>query len=119
MLICSKKVQSRVDKLRIENVILDKIIGPYCSEVKNLGVIINNNLNWDSHVNKVTKLVYSRIGSLRIVGKFLPVSIKKIAIESLVFSHFDYCDVVYNDLNLELVKRLQRTQNACIRLFTI
>ena len=37
-------------------------------------------------------------------------------VQSLVFPHFDYCDIVYgNGLSAELSTRLQRAQNSCIR----
>ena len=38
-----------------------------------------------------------------------------LSLVALVIPHFDYCDVVYNDASPDLIKKLQRAHNACVR----
>lgn len=47
--------------------------------------------------------------------RFLPFHIKLLLVKTLVFSHFNYCNAVINDMTLELSNRLQRSQNYCVR----
>ena len=34
-------------------------------------------------------------------------------------SHFDYCDILYNDISVELLQKLQRVHNVCFRFIFI
>ena len=42
------------------------------SVAKSLGVLIDNNLNWSSHVDKLTKKVASGIGALKRIRHLVP-----------------------------------------------
>jgi hypothetical protein len=46
---------------------------------------------------------------------FIPMELKPKLIQSLVFPHFFYCDLVYQDLSQKLKLKLQKLQNACVR----
>ena len=46
---------------------------------------------------------------------FLMGESKKLLCESLVLSHFNYCDAVYINLNISLQHKIQRIQNLCLR----
>ena len=88
---------------------------PLCNSVNNLGVYLNNNLTWTEHVVEIYKKVYSSIHSLRCQERFLTASIKMQMVNSLIIPHFDYGDIVYQDLSQELAIKLQRAQNASLR----
>ena len=95
--------------------ILDNTEIPICNSVNNLGLCINNNLTWLEHVVKICNKVYSSIHSLRCLGSFLTPSIKIQLVNSLIMPHFDYADIVYQDLSQDLASKLQRAQNASVR----
>ena len=40
---------------------------------------------------------------------------KKLLCESIVLSHFNYCDAVYINLDTSLQNKIQRIQNICLR----
>ena len=44
------------------------------------------------------------------IGRLL----RQAPVQNLVLPHFDYCDIVYSDLNVDLPQRLQRVHNACL-----
>jgi hypothetical protein len=92
----------------------DKVLS-YSQSVKYLGVDINQTLTWNQQVDGVIRKVVSSLHSIRRNCYMLPITIKKRLITSLVFPHFDYGSLVYNDLFETLNIRLQRLQNACVR----
>ena len=52
-------------KSRINYSPLDSIVPSFCTQLNILGVMFNSNLNWDSHVNMITKTASRRIHVLR------------------------------------------------------
>ena len=86
--------------------------------VRNLGVIFDNTMNMESHVNKICQTAYIH---LRNISKIRPY-ITKDACESLVHafitSRLDSVNAVLYGLPKFLIKKLQRVQNFSARLIT-
>ena len=53
--------------------------------------------------------------SLKRLKNSLPPELKRILVQTLVMSHFDYCDILLTDLAENLSDKLQRVHNMCIR----
>ena len=87
----------------------------YATEVKNLGVIMNQTLDWGEHVAKVQSKVYATLASLRFHRRSLPFNLKVQLIKSLVIPHFDYASIVYMHVDKTRGLDLQIAHNACIR----
>lgn len=83
--------------------------------VKSLGLTLDSTLSWQPHVRLTIKKVSSIMHNLRRNLDFLPVSIRKILVQSLVFPILEYSSVAFMDLSDTLNTKLQRTQNACVR----
>ena len=83
--------------------------------VRNLGLIMDNTLTWSSHVHSTIQKVSSTIYQLRRNLDFLPLKIRKILVQSLVFPILEYSSPAMNDVSKTLNLKLQRTQNACVR----
>ena len=115
MLICSNYIHKGLKECAIPSLILNSIPIPWFNSVRNLGLVINNTLTWDDHVNKIFRKIFFVLHLLKRIKRFLPITVRKLLIESLVYPHFDYCDVVYNDLSAKLSSKLQIAQNTCIR----
>ncbi|XP_043470936.1 uncharacterized protein LOC122504103 [Leptopilina heterotoma] len=88
---------------------------PFVDLVKNLGVIFTPTLSWDKQVGKMCKSVYATLSQFKTNKKALTVELKTKLVTSLVFPHFDYCCVVYNDMTEELNYKLEKLLNSCIR----
>jgi hypothetical protein len=88
---------------------------PLNDSVKNIGLSINANLQWSQQVTNICKKVYMSLQNLRRLGYFLPPSLKAQLVKSLIMPHFDYGDIIYQDLSGELTLKLQRAQNAAVR----
>lgn len=99
----------------LPNVIINEEIIEYSSSVKNLGVTLDKNVNWNQQVTQISKKVFSILHSLKSLNNFLTRELKTKLINTLVMPHFDYCDSLLTDLTEHLNQRLQRAHNACIR----
>ena len=91
---------------------------PYSDTVTSLGVTLDSKLNWEPHLDSLTKKFNKVIYSLRFFRKFTTESLRKRLAEALLFPHLDYCSVVYLDASTEQKARLQRLQNTCVRYVT-
>jgi hypothetical protein len=80
-----------------------------------LGLHMTNDLTWTAHVKHVCQRTYAALHSLNRLKNFLPTKLKTMLVQCLIIPHFDYCDLVYNDLKEDLSIRLQRAQNSCVR----
>ena len=95
-------------------VLQDKQI-PFCSTVRNLGVIFDEHLSWDPHVTSVCQKVFSILNMLNRFRTLFTTTLKQRLVEALLLPHLDYCDVVYSSINAKLVSKLQKAQNASVR----
>lgn len=96
-------------------VIFDGISLPYCASLKNLGLHIKSNLSWELQVSEISRKIHASMHGLKRLQNFLPYSTKVTLVNSLLLPIIDYADVCYPDLTEELLDRLERLLNLCIR----
>lgn len=92
----------------------DTII-PFSQTVTNLGVTFDARLSWVSHIKEVSRKFYAALHSIIRLKRFLPRSAKITLVNSLLIPIIDYADVAYLDLSEELLNKLDRLLNTCIR----
>ena len=109
------KLLAKLNYNTIHNLTLNGKIIPFQNSVRNLGLHMTNDLSWTGHVKHLCNKTYASLHSLNRLKNFLPTKLKTMLVQSLIMPHFDYCDVVYNDLTEDLSIRLQRAQNSCVR----
>lgn len=86
------------------------------SHSKNLGLILDDKLNFEKHVNKVVGLSFLKLKMLNKLKYSLDAETKLKLIHSLVYPHLDYClPVYYNYLTQSNKNKLQKIQNAGMR----
>ena len=83
--------------------------------MKSLGVYIDEDLTWHSHIHKLCKKIASAIGAIKRVKPFVPQSTLLNIYNSLVQSHFDYCSLVWGNCGKTLSNKLQ---NRAARVVT-
>lgn len=89
---------------------------PYRESVRNLGVVMDNDLRFRGHVNTLLGRAYMSLKMLYPHRRSLPRDIKIMLCDSIVLSHFNYCDTVYGPcLDNADVRRIQKAQNSCLR----
>ena len=85
------------------------------STSKSLGVLIDANLTWGSHIEKLAKKVASGIAAIKRVRKFISPATLHLIYKALIQLHFDYCNVVWGNRGVKLADKLQKLQNHASR----
>lgn len=110
-----KKYRNEVKRniqISVENEIIESV-----NETKNLGVIIDEDLRFNTHVNKLTQKAYNALKLIYGNRHYLPQKTKIILCESLILSSLNFADSVYGPSLTSLYKRkIQKIQNSCLRL---
>jgi hypothetical protein len=83
--------------------------------VFNLGITMDQTLSWSPHIAEVSQRIFRSLHSLRRLQNFLPLRTKLTLTQSLLLPLLDYGDIAFLDLNEELLDKLERLQNVCIR----
>jgi len=85
-------------------------------EVKNLGVIFDQNLSWDAHVSHVSRNCTGTLAGLAQVRHLIPDGIITTLVTALVLSHVRYCISVYGNGSKNNMKKIQRILNFGARV---
>ena len=88
------------------------------TKTKSLGVIIDENLNWQTHIDYTCKKALKGLGILRRVRDLTPASTLNDIYSSIIQPHFDYCSTVWDCCNKGSKDKLQRLQNRAARIIT-
>jgi len=91
---------------------------PCVADATYLGAVIDKNLTWANHIDKVISKVSSRIGVLRKMKNIVPHDTLKHLYNALVLPHFDYADLIYGMGYKTDLDRLQKVQTRAARLLT-
>ncbi|KAK3528007.1 hypothetical protein QTP86_013117 [Hemibagrus guttatus] len=83
---------------------------------RNLGVTMDNQLSFSSHVTNVTRSCRFLLYNIRRIRPFLSTQATQVLVQSLVISRLDYCNSLLAGLPLNAICPLQMIQNAAARL---
>ncbi|KAK3513671.1 hypothetical protein QTP70_028792, partial [Hemibagrus guttatus] len=83
---------------------------------RNLGVTMDNQLSFSSHVTNVTRSCQFLLYNIRRIRPFLSTQATQVLVQSLVISRLDYCNSLLAGLPLNAIRPLQMIQNAAARL---
>ena len=100
-------------ELSIDNIPIKQV-----STTKSLGILIDNNMAWHSHIDKLSKKIASGIGAIKRIRPFVSPEILHYIYNALVQPHFDYCSIVWGNCGKTLSERLQKLQNRAARILT-
>ena len=84
--------------------------------VKNLGVIFDQDLNFQSQISAVIKSCNYALYNLRPIKPFLPFKLFVSIVHQEIISKVDYCNALYLQLPKKQLQRLQLVINRCVRL---
>ena len=88
----------------------------FVHSAKNLGVILDDELNFKEQVTKVAKSGFLSIRKLTKIKAFLTFDQLRTSVSALVFSNIDYCNSLYFGIHATLLMKLQYVQNSAARL---
>ena len=109
----SKKLKSlSMVTLNIKNKEQDNV-----SSYKYLGVVINETLTWDNHVEYIRSKINKKLGLLKRIKSYLLLSAWITFFNSFILPLFDYGNLVWSDRgNSTLMSELQVLQNNAARI---
>ena len=85
-------------------------------ECKHLGVIVDENLTWQKHINSLQKKASSGLFMLKSIRNIVNEQVLKIVYNSLIMSHLNYCDVIWANCGVTNQNILQKIQNRAARI---
>lgn len=97
-------------------VVLDDLLVEQVHETIVLGVKLDENLNWASHISYISKKANQRLHVLRKLKPFLSPNQLHTVYLTHIRSLFDYCSPVFVGIGKGLDKKLQRIANRAHRM---
>ena len=116
MLIGSKRHRQKFDSKFPLNLIGSKLSPT--PTARNLGVIFDQDFNFQNHINGVVKNCFYHMRDLRRIRKHLDIDTATALANALVSSRIDYCNSLLYSLPNIHVQKLQQVQNALARVVT-
>lgn len=101
-----KKIKIIIDGVELQNV----------AEYKYLGIIIDECLNYNSHINMIKQKVSFRLYTLRKIRWLLNEQNSLTIYRGMIMPYFDIGDIYYNSAINEHLKGLQSLQNNALKL---
>ena len=88
----------------------------FSTEVKNVGVWLDKNLEMDKHINHITSHCYKILKDIGRIRKCLTQNHLERLVHAVISSRLDYCNCLFMNLNRENIFKIQKVQNAAARL---
>ena len=86
------------------------------SQVTYLGCVLDETMSGESMALKIINKINGKLKFLYRKNKFLTSDLRRLLCNAIIQPHFDYaCSAWYPNLSEKLKKKLQTTQNKCIR----
>lgn len=113
----SSIVRNRViNELNVHGICIENDNIEFVNEFKYLGVMLDQYLNFDKHVNYIAKKVGKKIGVLSRLSAFIsPVTCAHLY-KSLIAPHFEYCSTIMWQMDKKNIAILQKLQNKAMRV---
>ncbi len=88
------------------------------NQVRNLGVILETDLSFSSHVKAVTKSAYYHLKNIARIRCFVSSHDLEKLVHVFITSRVDYCNGLLTGLPKKTIRQLQLIQNAAARILT-
>ena len=111
MIFATRSPNTTIYNAMINNDFADDIVKP-STVMKNLGVIFDSGLSFESEVNNVVKNVFIIYEILVAFGIILILKPMKLLMQCMIMSQIDRSSFLYANLLLYLIDRLQKIQNT-------
>ena len=89
-----------------------------CKSVKILGVTLDQDLTWDTHISTVVRRCNSILSSLYKIRHHFTPDVLKLLVQAHVFPHILYCIAVWGGAAQTHLDRVQKTLNFAARVVT-
>ena len=82
------------------------------SNQKLLGVYIDENLRWTTHIEYLCKTVSSKISLLRQLSEYVPIHVQKQFYQSYILPLLDYGSVTWGSASTAKISKTSKTSSA-------
>ena len=113
LIMAPPSVQSQIV---IRGIFIGKDCIRFVDSAKNLGIILDSILSFESQIHKVVKVCFAMLRKLHQIKVYLSKDDLQELVCSLIFSQIDYCNSLYNGVNCTLMQKLQHIQNCSAKL---
>uniref|UniRef100_A0A3Q3RNJ0 Reverse transcriptase domain-containing protein n=1 Tax=Mastacembelus armatus TaxID=205130 RepID=A0A3Q3RNJ0_9TELE len=97
---------------------LESLSLKFKNQVRNLGIIMDSDLNFNSHIKSITLSAFYHLRNItRIKGIMSKPDLERL-IHAFISSRLDYCNGLFTGLSKRAVRQLQYIQNAAARVLT-
>ena len=86
------------------------------SQVKLLGIEIDNKLNFEHHINYTCKLPTNQLNALIRLKRFLVFQERKVLVNSFIISNFNYCTLVWMFASSKCLTKIENLHKRELRL---
>ena len=100
------------------NIFIDDIAIIEKQETKFLGVLIDSNLSWNSHICNICMLASRSIGILYKLKFYLSQKSLFMIYNSFILSYISYCNIVWGNSNKLNIDKIFRLQKKALRICT-
>ena len=107
---------SIMSSIHIHGTFLDEGCIRFVGCAKNMGVWLDELLDFKSHIKKVVASCFKVLREISKIKSFLPRECLNTLVTSLVISKLDYCNALFYKIGSSEINMLQAVQNAAIRL---
>ncbi len=88
------------------------------SSVRNLGVLFDSNLSFDSHISNICKTAFFIFKNISKLRPMLSMSNVEMLIHAFITSRLDYSNALLGGCSARLINKLQMVQNAAAKVLT-
>ena len=114
MILCSKQKISSLSSNLVININSDFIENVHVQKL--LGIDIDENLNWNEHVNRICKIISSKISLLYKLKVYLPTHVRQLFYNSYILPYIDYCSTVWGCVSKHDCDRIIKLQKRAARI---
>ena len=116
MLICSRQKRAHLREQTISVSVGNEIVNQV-EDLKYLGVTIDQNINFNDHVDNVCKKLRRALGILRRAAPFVDQNTRVTIYNTLLLPHFNYCSTIWGSgITQRNLDKLQLIQNCAMRI---
>ena len=103
----------------LESVVVGDFPVSPSQSVRNIGVVFDNTMNLDKHINDICKSAFYHIRDISQVRRYLSTESIKTLVHAFVTSRIDNCNALLYGLPSYLIQRLQYVLNSTARLISL
>ena len=115
IIIGSKQNITKINELELPEITINNKSIKRETTVRNLGIIFDETMSWDSEINKCISTGYCKLKQAYRCKNFLNIKSKKVIVQSYLLSQFNYSGIILQNLTKAQIHRIQLFQNTCVR----